>query len=36
MIVSGVLVFGDWPASQVLVGAGLVVACGVYLAVRER
>ncbi len=36
MIVSGVLVFGDWPASTTLLGAALVVACGAYLALRER
>jgi drug/metabolite transporter (DMT)-like permease len=36
MIVSGVLVFGDWPPVATLVGAALVVACGTYLALRER
>jgi drug/metabolite transporter (DMT)-like permease len=36
MIVSGVLVFGDWPAAATLLGAALVVACGAYLALRER
>jgi len=36
MIVSGVLIFGDWPAVSTLVGAALVVACGAYLALRER
>ena len=36
MIVSGVLVFGDWPAAPTLLGAALVVACGAYLALRER
>jgi drug/metabolite transporter (DMT)-like permease len=36
MIVSGVLVFGDWPSAATLVGASLVVACGTYLALRER
>jgi drug/metabolite transporter (DMT)-like permease len=35
MIISGVLVFGDWPAPATLVGAALVVACGAYLALRE-
>jgi drug/metabolite transporter (DMT)-like permease len=34
MTVSGILVFGDWPPAATLVGAALVVACGVYLAVR--
>jgi drug/metabolite transporter (DMT)-like permease len=36
MIVSGVLVFGDWPTAPTLLGAALVVACGAYLALRER
>jgi drug/metabolite transporter (DMT)-like permease len=36
MIISGVVVFGDWPAPATLVGAALVVACGAYLAVKER
>jgi drug/metabolite transporter (DMT)-like permease len=36
MIISGVVVFGDWPASTTLLGAALVVACGAYLALRER
>jgi drug/metabolite transporter (DMT)-like permease len=36
MILSGILVFGDWPAPATLVGAALVVSCGAYLAVRER
>jgi drug/metabolite transporter (DMT)-like permease len=36
MIVSGVIVFGDWPAAATLVGASLVIACGAYLALRER
>ena len=36
MIVSGLLVFGDWPAAPTLLGAALVVACGAYLALRER
>jgi drug/metabolite transporter (DMT)-like permease len=36
MIASGVLVFGDWPSAETLVGASLVVACGGYLALRER
>jgi drug/metabolite transporter (DMT)-like permease len=36
MIISGVVVFGDWPASATLLGAALVVACGAYLALRER
>ena len=36
MIVSGVLVFGDWPAPETLIGASLVVVCGAFLALRER
>ncbi len=36
MIISGVVVFGDWPAPATLVGAALVVACGAYLALKER
>jgi drug/metabolite transporter (DMT)-like permease len=36
MIASGIVFFGDWPAPATLVGAALVVACGAYLAVRER
>jgi drug/metabolite transporter (DMT)-like permease len=36
MIVSGALVFGDWPAASTLAGAALVIACGVFLALRER
>jgi drug/metabolite transporter (DMT)-like permease len=36
MIVSGLLVFGDWPAAPTLLGAALVVACGAYLALRAQ
>lgn len=36
MIVSGFVVFGDWPPTATLVGAALVVACGAWLALRER
>jgi drug/metabolite transporter (DMT)-like permease len=36
MIISGIVVFGQWPAPATLVGAALVVACGAYLAVKER
>jgi drug/metabolite transporter (DMT)-like permease len=36
MIVSGLLVFGDRPSAAVLLGAGIVVACGLYLIWRER
>jgi drug/metabolite transporter (DMT)-like permease len=36
MILSGLLVFGDRPSAAVLLGAGIVVACGLYLIWRER
>ena len=36
MIVSGFLIFGDVPPAATLIGAALVVACGAWLAVRER
>jgi drug/metabolite transporter (DMT)-like permease len=36
MTLSGILVFGDWPPAATLVGAAVVVACGAYLALRER
>jgi drug/metabolite transporter (DMT)-like permease len=36
MIVSGVLVFGDRPPGATLLGAGLVVACGLFLVMYER
>jgi drug/metabolite transporter (DMT)-like permease len=36
MIVSGALVFGDRPPAATLIGAGLVVACGLFLVIRER
>jgi drug/metabolite transporter (DMT)-like permease len=36
MIVSGVVVFGDWPSAPTLIGASLVVLCGAWLALRER
>jgi drug/metabolite transporter (DMT)-like permease len=36
MIASGVLIFGDWPPAATFVGASLVTACGVWLALRER
>jgi drug/metabolite transporter (DMT)-like permease len=36
MIISGVVMFDDWPAAATLLGAALVVACGAYLALRER
>jgi drug/metabolite transporter (DMT)-like permease len=36
MIVSGMLVFGDRPPGATLLGAGLVVACGLFLVMYER
>jgi drug/metabolite transporter (DMT)-like permease len=36
MIVSGALVFGDTPPATTLIGAGLVVACGLFLVLQER
>ncbi len=36
MIVSGLLVFGDVPPVATLIGAAIVVACGAFLALRER
>ncbi len=36
MIVAGALVFGDTPPTATLVGAALVVACGLYLVLHER
>ncbi len=36
MIVSGLLVFGDWPPAATLAGAALVALCGAWLALRER
>jgi drug/metabolite transporter (DMT)-like permease len=36
MIASGFLVFGDSPPTATLIGAALVVACGAWLAMRER
>ena len=36
MIMSGLIVFGDRPTGAVLIGAGIVVGCGLYLIWRER
>ena len=36
MILSGLLVFGDRPSGAVLLGASIVVGCGLYLIWRER
>ena len=35
MIVSGFVVFGDWPPMATLAGASLVAACGVWLAIAR-
>ena len=36
MIVSGLLVFGDWPPPTTFLGAALVVGCGLFLLFYER
>jgi drug/metabolite transporter (DMT)-like permease len=36
MIASGWFIFGDWPPAATFVGAGLVVACGLFLLFYER
>jgi drug/metabolite transporter (DMT)-like permease len=36
MIITGYLVFGDRPPTATLLGAGLVVACGLFLINHER
>jgi drug/metabolite transporter (DMT)-like permease len=36
MLALGYLLFGDWPDSWTFVGAGIVVASGLYLLSRER
>jgi drug/metabolite transporter (DMT)-like permease len=36
MILSGYLVFGDAPPAATLMGAALVVACGLFLIMREK
>ena len=36
MILSGLVVFGDWPQMSTLIGAALVAASGAFLALRER
>ncbi len=36
MIASGFLIFGDIPPAATLIGAAIVVACGAFLALRER
>jgi drug/metabolite transporter (DMT)-like permease len=32
----GWFVFGDWPATTVLVGAAIVIASGIYVILREQ
>ncbi len=36
MIIVGALVFGDWPPTATLVGAGIVIASNLFLVWRER
>ena len=36
MLALGYIVFGDWPDSWTFVGAGIVIASGLYLLYRER
>lgn len=36
MVLAGLLVFGDKPPARTLVGAAVVVACGLFLLSRER
>ncbi|WP_201842329.1 DMT family transporter [Microvirga zambiensis] len=36
MLVLGYLLFGDWPDAWTFVGAGIVIASGLYLLYRER
>ena len=36
MILSGLIVFGDWPQVSTLIGAALVTTSGAFLALRER
>nr|WP_282960711.1 DMT family transporter [Actibacterium sp. MT2.3-13A] len=35
-LILGLVVFGDWPRGLTLVGAGLIVATGIYTLYRER
>ena len=35
-LILGFVVFGDWPSALTLVGAGIVVATGIYTLYRER
>jgi S-adenosylmethionine uptake transporter len=35
-LILGWLVFGDWPTNMTLLGAGIVVATGLFMLYRER
>ncbi len=35
-VVLGFLFFGDWPASHVFIGSGIIVGAGLYIFVREQ
>lgn len=35
-VLLGFLFFGDWPAAHVFLGAGIIVAAGIYIFVREQ
>jgi len=36
MLALGYFLFGDWPDSWTFVGAGIIIASGLYLLYRER
>ena len=36
MLALGYLIFSDWPDLVTLIGAGVVIASGLYLLYRER
>jgi drug/metabolite transporter (DMT)-like permease len=36
MLALGYIVFGDWPDAWTFLGAGIVIASGMYLLYRER
>ena len=35
-LILGFIFFGDWPADHVLIGAGIIVASGLYIFIREQ
>jgi drug/metabolite transporter (DMT)-like permease len=35
MVISGYLIFGDWPGSTTLIGGAIVIASGLYILYRE-